>query len=91
MLMLIKDALGASLEEICKIVPNGALVFFPSYKLLEKLHDRWCQTGQWDRLNAQKPIFVGKSFNEYVKSTGDLQVHLLHHMFIIMLWHINLQ
>ncbi|XP_038970983.1 Fanconi anemia group J protein homolog [Phoenix dactylifera] len=53
-----QDALGASLEEICKIVPSGALVFFPSYKLLEKLRDRWCQTGQWARLNAQKPIFV---------------------------------
>ncbi|KAJ0966761.1 hypothetical protein J5N97_023678 [Dioscorea zingiberensis] len=53
-----QDALGASLEEICKIVPGGALVFFPSYKLLEKLRNRWCQTGQWNRLNAQKSVFV---------------------------------
>ncbi|KAG9442947.1 hypothetical protein H6P81_018801 [Aristolochia fimbriata] len=53
-----QDALGASLEEICKVVPGGVLVFFPSYKLLEKLQSRWIQTGQWSRLNAQKPLFV---------------------------------
>lgn len=55
-----KDALGTSLEEICKIVPGGCLVFFPSYKLMEKLSSRWKETGQWARLNARKPIFTGK-------------------------------
>ncbi|CAL9205095.1 unnamed protein product [Musa hybrid cultivar] len=53
-----QDGLGASLEEICKIAPGGVLVFFPSYKLLEKLHFRWSQTGQWSRLNAEKLLFV---------------------------------
>nr|XP_043634675.1 regulator of telomere elongation helicase 1 homolog [Erigeron canadensis] len=53
-----QDALGTSLEEICKVVPDGCLVFFPSYKLMDKLRSRWSQTGQWSRLNAQKPVFV---------------------------------
>ncbi|TVU10354.1 hypothetical protein EJB05_43878, partial [Eragrostis curvula] len=53
-----QDELGASLEEICRIVPGGALVFFPSYKLLDKLRARWIKTGQWVRLNAQKPVFI---------------------------------
>ncbi|PIA56861.1 hypothetical protein AQUCO_00700902v1 [Aquilegia coerulea] len=53
-----QDALGTSLEEICKIVPGGALVFFPSYSLMEKLCTRWKETGQWVRLNAQKSVFV---------------------------------
>ncbi|KAI3745621.1 hypothetical protein L6452_08022 [Arctium lappa] len=53
-----QDSLGTSLEEICKVVPGGCLVFFPSYKLMEKLRSRWSETGQWSRLNAQKPIFV---------------------------------
>ncbi|KAF8405554.1 hypothetical protein HHK36_010461 [Tetracentron sinense] len=59
-----QDALGASLEEICKVVPGGALVFFPSYKLMEKLCSRWRETGQWSRLNAQKPIFVEPRGNQ---------------------------
>ncbi|CAI9786498.1 unnamed protein product [Fraxinus pennsylvanica] len=53
-----QDALGKSLEEICKIVPGGCLVFFPSYKLLDKVSKRWQETGQWSHLNAQKPLFV---------------------------------
>ncbi|PSS31181.1 Fanconi anemia group J protein [Actinidia chinensis var. chinensis] len=53
-----QDALGMSLEEICKIVPGGSLIFFPSYKLMEKLCNRWHETGQWSRLNAQKSLFV---------------------------------
>ncbi|KAL5713949.1 DNA helicase [Ranunculus cassubicifolius] len=53
-----QDALGSSLEDICKIVPGGALVFFPSYNLMEKLCTRWRETGQWGRLNAQKSVFV---------------------------------
>ncbi|KAG8388918.1 hypothetical protein BUALT_Bualt02G0175200 [Buddleja alternifolia] len=53
-----QDAVGTSLEEICKVVPGGCLVFFPSYKLLDKVSTRWQETGQWSRLNAQKSFFV---------------------------------
>ncbi|KAK7283806.1 hypothetical protein RIF29_13552 [Crotalaria pallida] len=53
-----QDAVGTSLEEIFKIVPGGCLVFFPSYKLMDKLCKRWSETGQWSRLNAEKPLFV---------------------------------
>ncbi|KAF5455624.1 hypothetical protein F2P56_025180 [Juglans regia] len=53
-----QDAVGRSLEEIFKIVPGGCLVFFPSYKLMEKLCKRWCETGQWSQLNAKKSLFV---------------------------------
>jgi hypothetical protein len=57
----VKDALGKSLEEIFKIVPGGCLVFFPSYKLMEKLCNRWHETGQWSQLNEEKSLFVGKT------------------------------
>lgn len=53
-----QDAVGRSLEEIFKIVSGGCLVFFPSYKLMEKLCTRWSETGQWSRLKAEKPLFV---------------------------------
>ncbi|EXB56322.1 Fanconi anemia group J-like protein [Morus notabilis] len=53
-----QDSLGKSLEEIFKVVPGGSLVFFPSYKLMEKLRKRWCETGQWSQLNANKSLFV---------------------------------
>ncbi|KAF2310235.1 hypothetical protein GH714_007353 [Hevea brasiliensis] len=53
-----QDALGKTLEDICMIVPAGCLVFFPSYKLMEKLCNRWRETGQWSQLNAKKSFFV---------------------------------
>ncbi|KAI4336693.1 hypothetical protein L6164_015186 [Bauhinia variegata] len=53
-----QDSVGRSLEEIFKVVPGGCLVFFPSYKLMEKLYHRWSETGQWSRLNAEKSLFV---------------------------------
>ncbi|KZV58829.1 Fanconi anemia group J protein [Dorcoceras hygrometricum] len=53
-----QDEVGSSLEEICKVVPGGCLVFFPSYKLLDKVSTRWQETGQWSRLNAQKSLFL---------------------------------
>lgn len=56
----LKDALGKSLEQICNVVPGGSLVFFPSYKLMEKLCNRWRETGQWSRLDAKKPLFLGE-------------------------------
>ncbi|CAH8332947.1 unnamed protein product [Eruca vesicaria subsp. sativa] len=53
-----QDALGKSLEEVCTIVPGGSLVFFPSYKLMDKLCNRWRETGQWSRLCLKKDLFV---------------------------------
>ncbi|MCO5560281.1 hypothetical protein L7F22_013892 [Adiantum nelumboides] len=53
-----QDALGKTLEELFKATPDGALVFFPSYKLLEKLCDRWKATGQWNHLYELKELFI---------------------------------
>lgn len=46
--------------EIFKVTPDGVLVFFPSYKLLTKLSDRWQSTGLWHLLASHKPLFIGK-------------------------------
>ncbi|KAJ1493786.1 hypothetical protein T484DRAFT_1767401, partial [Baffinella frigidus] len=40
-----QDALGATVQHICGIVPHGVLCFFPSYTLLEKVAARWESTG----------------------------------------------
>lgn len=36
-----QDAVGQAVLEICSVVPDGVLMFFPSYSLLEKLRSRW--------------------------------------------------
>jgi Fanconi anemia group J protein len=44
------------------VVPDGALIFFPSYKLLDKLCSRWKSTGRWERLSNVKELFVGNEW-----------------------------
>lgn len=78
LLFHVQDALGKSLEEICKVVPGGCLIFFPSYKLMEKLRSRWSQTGQWSRLNAQKPVFVGKVISLIFFISVSKLIHEIH-------------
>lgn len=86
-LFLIKDALGTSLEEIFKVVPGGCLVFFPSYKLMDKLRNRWSQTGQWSSLNAQKPVFVGEvqSYFINVSRLRHKKKHLVYCKFLFVI------
>uniref|UniRef100_A0A0D9XGH8 Helicase ATP-binding domain-containing protein n=1 Tax=Leersia perrieri TaxID=77586 RepID=A0A0D9XGH8_9ORYZ len=54
-----QDELGATLEEICRVVPGGALVFFPSYNLLEKLQRRWSQTEPRGSTEELEPVLKG--------------------------------
>mmetsp|Transcript_26385 Transcript_26385/g.63644 ORF Transcript_26385/g.63644 Transcript_26385/m.63644 type:complete len:1056 (-) Transcript_26385:54-3221(-) len=49
-----QDAVGALVSKICTSVPDGVLVFFPSYKLLENCCERWKDTGTWRELETKK-------------------------------------
>lgn len=64
------EALGICLLQLSSAVPDGLVVFFPSYAYLEQVVLRWQTQGGgattttttttkpiWDRLQEQKPIF----------------------------------
>lgn len=36
-----QDSLGGSVSAIASVVPDGLLVFFPSYSLMDRLFERW--------------------------------------------------
>jgi hypothetical protein len=40
-----QDAVGKAVSDICSVTPDGVLMFFPSYSLLEKLKTRWEVSG----------------------------------------------
>lgn len=40
-----QDSVGESLRQLATIVPDGLLVFLPSYGMLDKLTTRWKDTG----------------------------------------------
>ncbi|CAD6564783.1 MAG: ATP-dependent DNA helicase chl1 [Alectoria sarmentosa] len=57
------EALGGCLVQLSNIVPDGLVVFFPSYAYLEQVVHHWQMKSSgtvkpiWDRLLERKPIF----------------------------------
>ncbi|XP_063810095.1 Fanconi anemia group J protein isoform X3 [Pseudophryne corroboree] len=51
-----QDEIGALLLSVCQTVSHGVLCFLPSYKMLEKLKDRWSHTGLWENLERIKTV-----------------------------------
>uniref|UniRef100_A0A663MCL5 DNA 5'-3' helicase n=1 Tax=Athene cunicularia TaxID=194338 RepID=A0A663MCL5_ATHCN len=53
-----QDEVGALLLSVCQTVGQGILCFLPSYKLLDKLKDRWIHTGLWGKLELVKTVIA---------------------------------
>ncbi|NXL93809.1 FANCJ protein, partial [Alectura lathami] len=53
-----QDEVGALLLSVCRTVGQGILCFLPSYKLLDKLKDRWMHTGLWRNLELVKTVIA---------------------------------
>ncbi|KAJ1909776.1 ATP-dependent DNA helicase chl1 [Tieghemiomyces parasiticus] len=50
--------LGQTLLNLCNIIPNGLVCFFPSYAYLHQVHAEWQRSGMLDRLHRKKAIFT---------------------------------
>ncbi|XP_039986589.1 Fanconi anemia group J protein isoform X3 [Xiphias gladius] len=53
-----QDEVGALLLHVCQVVAKGVLCFLPSYKMLDKLRDRWSNTGLWEKLEQKKTVIT---------------------------------
>jgi Fanconi anemia group J protein len=47
-----QDELGLVVRDVCKIVPSGVLIFFPSYDRMENLYQRWFTKGFINEIKA---------------------------------------
>ncbi|XP_029467005.1 LOW QUALITY PROTEIN: regulator of telomere elongation helicase 1 [Rhinatrema bivittatum] len=52
------SSLGKTIGNICRVVPHGLLVFFPSYPVMDKSLEHWRDHGFSCRLEDVKPMFV---------------------------------
>ncbi|KAL9980948.1 hypothetical protein ACROYT_G009592 [Oculina patagonica] len=50
--------LGNAIVNFARTVPNGLLVFFPSYPVMNKCLEHWQNSGTWSRLEQHKPLFA---------------------------------
>lgn len=53
-----QDEVGELLLHVCQAVSKGVLCFVPSYKMLEKLRDRWVNTGLWEQMEDVKTLIT---------------------------------
>uniref|UniRef100_UPI00398E9560 regulator of telomere elongation helicase 1 isoform X2 n=1 Tax=Pristiophorus japonicus TaxID=55135 RepID=UPI00398E9560 len=69
------SSLGKTMINLSRVVPNGLLVFFPSYPVMNKSLEFWKEQGIANRIEEIKPIFVevkGKgSFTEAMDAYYD--------------------
>ncbi|XP_067328247.1 Fanconi anemia group J protein [Anolis sagrei] len=53
-----QDEVGELLLSVCQTISHGVLCFLPSYKMLDKLKDRWLHTDLWEKLELIKTVIV---------------------------------
>ncbi|XP_059127398.1 Fanconi anemia group J protein [Peromyscus eremicus] len=70
-----QDEVGMLLLSVCQTVSQGILCFLPSYKLLEKLRDRWVSTGLWHSLESVKTVIAEPQRGEKTDFDELLQVY----------------
>ncbi|KCV71225.1 hypothetical protein H696_02176 [Fonticula alba] len=78
-----QDDVGQSILNVCRNVPDGVLVFFASYNIMDKLLKRWKATNMMKELRAlknviQEPRFATKktfdqTIDEYTSSIYPLR------------------
>ncbi|XP_049608196.1 regulator of telomere elongation helicase 1 isoform X1 [Syngnathus scovelli] len=52
------SSLGNTVVNLTRIVPNGLLLFFPSFYLMDKTLEFWRDKGHANQIESVKPIFV---------------------------------
>ncbi|KAG0148021.1 hypothetical protein CROQUDRAFT_61025 [Cronartium quercuum f. sp. fusiforme G11] len=74
----LQDELGQSIANICNVVKDGVVVFFPSYAILELLRARWKTTGLMGRLETRKEIVEEPKSSAEVETTLDRYASGIH-------------
>lgn len=59
-----QDEMGRLTLKVCQTIAHGILLFLPSYSMLNKLSERWQQTGVWEQLNRKKIVITEPRFSD---------------------------
>ncbi|KAJ0180243.1 hypothetical protein K1T71_003647 [Dendrolimus kikuchii] len=52
------SSLGRTILSFSRVIPDGLLVFFPSYPIMTKCQEMWQAEGIWSSISNIKPIYV---------------------------------
>lgn len=73
------SSLGRTILSFSRVIPDGLLVFFPSYPIMTKCQEMWQAEGIWSSISNIKPIYVepqrkdtfNSVINEYYSKISD--------------------
>lgn len=51
------DELGRLVYNICAVIPDGLVLFFPSYEFKDQVLERWKSNGFYQKINSRKRVF----------------------------------
>lgn len=52
------NSMGKTIIEISRVTPNGVLIFFSSYVVMNNFIDTWKNTNIWQLMNDTKPVLI---------------------------------
>ena len=64
-----QDEIGELVLGVCNTISHGVLLFLPSYRLLNKLIERWQTTNVWNRISNRKVIIQEPRFSDEFESS----------------------
>ncbi|CAG9806552.1 unnamed protein product [Chironomus riparius] len=65
-------SMGMTILGISRVTPNGVLVFFPSYPMMNNCFEMWKNTGIWQSLYEIKPILMEpRGKDEFAERIGE--------------------
>ncbi|KAK9712077.1 ATP-dependent DNA helicase chl1 [Basidiobolus ranarum] len=63
------DELGQVIANMCNIIPDGVVCFFPSYSFLDSVYRRWDSIGVLSRIQKKKKLFQEPKLADMVDQT----------------------
>ncbi|KAG2210921.1 hypothetical protein INT47_000078 [Mucor saturninus] len=66
------DEVGQTIANLCNVIPDGIVCFFPSFTYLDQVYKRWCSTGPnsiLDRIQKRKKVFKEPRESNMVEAT----------------------
>lgn len=63
------DEVGNCIANLCNVIPDGIVVFFPSFTYLEQVYSRWKTAGILTRIERRKKIFKEPRESNQVETT----------------------
>lgn len=63
------DETGRTIANLCNVIPDGTICFFPSFTYLDQMYKRWKENGILERIEKHKKVFREPKESNKVEAT----------------------